>query len=236
MANSERHMALVEHLRELRDRLIRAVLGVAATTVFSFIFINQLVGVFLRLIPSSPNTDVIVLEPAEKFTSYFKVALTAGIVLAMPLIVYQLFRFLAPGLTRLERRWLLLGLPLVTAFFAAGVAFCYFIVLPSALTFLLNFGDPLIKNNLRLSTVLGFETTFMLAVGVTFELPPVMFLLAKLGIVRAPRMRGLRRYVIVIAFVVAAVITPTPDPVNQTIVALPIYLLYELGLLFARFA
>ena len=229
-------MALVEHLRELRDRLIKVVLGVILTTSLSFLFINQLMQLFLNLLPKQPNIHVQVFEPAEAFTSYFKVALTFGIVLAMPLIVYQLFRFLAPGLTNQERRWLLLSLPMITVFFLAGVVFCYTLVLPSALNFLLNFGSADIQQNQRLSSFIGFVTNFMLAVGITFELPPVMFLLAKLGVVSAKRMSRVRRFVIVIAFVVAAVITPTPDPVNQTIVALPIYLLYELGVLFARLA
>ena len=234
--DAEQRMALVEHLRELRDRLIRVVLSVILTTSLSFLFINQLMQLFLNLLPKQPNIHVQVFEPAEAFTSYFKVALTFGIVLAMPLIVYQVFRFLAPGLTGKERRWLLLSLPMITVFFLAGVVFCYTLVLPSALNFLLNFGSPEIEQNQRLSSFIGFVTNFMLAVGITFELPPVMFLLAKLGVVSAKRMSRMRRFVVVIAFIVAAIITPTPDPVNQTIVALPIYLLYELGLLFARLA
>ncbi len=229
-------MALVEHLRELRDRLIKVVLGVILTTSLSFLFIDQLMQLFLNLLPKASNIHVQVFEPAEAFTSYFKVALTFGIVLAMPLIVYQIFRFLAPGLTGKERRWLLLSLPMITVFFLAGVVFCYTLVLPSALNFLLNFGSSQIEQNQRLSSFIGFVTNFMLAVGITFELPPVMFLLAKLGVVSAKRMGGARRFVIVIAFIAAAIITPTPDPVNQTIVALPIYLLYELGVLFARLA
>lgn len=229
-------MALVEHLRELRDRLIKVVLAVILTTSLSFLFINQLMQLFLNLLPKASNIHVQVFEPAEAFTSYFKVALTFGLVLAMPLIVYQIFRFLAPGLTGKERRWLLLSLPMITVFFLAGVVFCYTLVLPSALNFLLNFGSPDIQQNQRLSSFIGFVTNFMLAVGITFELPPVMFLLAKLGVVSAKRMGGARRFVVVIAFIAAAIITPTPDPVNQTIVALPIYLLYELGVLFARLA
>ena len=144
-------MALVEHLRELRDRLIRVVLSVILTTSLSFLFINQLMQLFLNLLPKQPNIHVQVFEPAEAFTSYFKVALTFGIVLAMPLIVYQVFRFLAPGLTGKERRWLLLSLPMITVFFLAGVVFCYTLVLPSALNFLLNFGSPQIEQNQRLT-------------------------------------------------------------------------------------
>ena len=232
----ERRMELVEHLRELRDRLIRTVLGIALTTGLSFLFVDRLIGLFLAVVPKSDNIHVTVFAPTEAFTAYFKVALTFGIVFAMPLIVYQVFRFMAPGLTGAERRWVLLSVPLITLFFLAGVVFCYTLVLPSALNFLLNFGSAEFQRNPPLNDLLGFETNFLLAVGITFELPPVMFMLAKLGIVSAPRMRRVRRYVIVLAFIIAAIITPTPDPVNQTIVALPVYLLYELGLLFARLA
>ncbi len=231
----EARMALVGHIRELRDRLIRAVLGLAVTTTISFLFINQLMDVFFRLLPA--DITLLATRPTETFTAYFKVALTFGIVLAMPLLVYQALRFVAPGLKPPERRWLLLSLPLITVFFLAGALFCYFLVLPSALNFLLNFGDTArIEQKPTINEFIGFVTNFLLAVGITFELPPVMFVLAKLGVVKVARMRGYRRYVIVIAFVVAAVITPTPDPVNQSLVALPIYVLYELGLLFARFA
>lgn len=227
-------MALVEHLRELRDRLIKTVLGVILTTTISFLFVDRLITLFIRLVPSS--VSVAAFSPTEKFATYFQVALTFGLILAMPLIVYQLFRFLAPGLTSKERRWTILSIPLVTLFFLAGVMFCYTLVLPSALGFLYTFGSTDIKSIQPIGEYIGFVTTFLLAVGVTFELPPVMFLLAKLGLVGYKRMGSIRRYMIVIAFVIAAIITPTPDPVNQTIVAVPIYLLYELGVLFARFA
>lgn len=227
-------MALIEHLRELRDRLIKTVLGLALTTTFSFFFVDTLITVFLQLKP--PGVDIAAFAPTEKFTTYFQVALTFGIILAMPLIVYQLFRFLAPGLTANERRWTLLSIPLVTVFFLAGVVFCYTLVLPSALSFLYSFGNAEIKSIQPIGEFIGFVTTFMLAVGVTFELPPAMFLLAKLHLVNYKQMSRIRRYVLVGAFIIAAIITPTPDPVNQTIVAVPIYLLYELGVLFARFA
>jgi sec-independent protein translocase protein TatC len=153
----------------------------------------------------------------------------------MPLLVYQLFRFLAPGLTRNERRWVMLSLPAVTIFFVSGLLFCYFLVLPSALDFLLNFGsDSGIKVNPTISEFLGFVTQFLLAVGLAFETPVIIFILSKLGVATPKRLSKFRRWAIVLAFVIAAIITPTPDPVNQTIVAVPIIILYELGLLFAR--
>jgi sec-independent protein translocase protein TatC len=224
-------LPLVEHLRELRSRLIKAVVAVLVTTAISFTFANQEVELLVRL--ASPH-QLIAFKPTEVFVSYFKVAFYTGIALAMPLLVYQLFRFLAPGLTRAERRWILVSLPAVTILFVTGVLFCYFLVLPSALDFLLNFGSADIVATPTISEFLSFVTTFLLAVGVAFETPIIVFLLAMLGIATPKRLSKFRRWAYVLAFVIAAIITPTPDPVNQTIVAVPIILLYELGILFAR--
>jgi sec-independent protein translocase protein TatC len=189
------------------------------------------VDLLVRL--ASPH-QLIALKPTEVFVSYVKVAFITGIALAMPVLVYQLFRFLAPGLTKTERRWILVSLPAVSGFFIAGVLFCYFLVLPSALNFLLNFGSSTIVVNPTISEFLSFVTTFLLAVGIAFETPVIVFLLSKLGIATPKRLTRFRRWAIVLAFVIAAIITPTPDPVNQTIVAIPIIVLYELGILFAR--
>jgi sec-independent protein translocase protein TatC len=128
------------------------------------------------------------------------------------------------------------GLPFIILFFIAGVTFGYLLLLPNALSFLLGFGSKEIDKNILLSDYISFVTTFLLAVGVVFEMPPVMFMLAKLRIVSAKRMSGFRRYAIVLIVIIAAIITPTPDPFNQMAVAIPMYLLYELGIVFARFA
>ena len=227
---------LMTHLLELRDRLVRASLGVLITTMLAFFFSQKLMDLFLAIKPQNLDVQIQVIDVTEKFVTYFKVSLTAGLVLSMPIIIYELLRFLAPGLRRNEQRMVLLGLPFVILFFAAGVSFAYLVLLPNALSFLLGFGSPDIKSNILLSKYIGFVTNFMLAVGVVFEMPPVMFMLAKLGIVSAQRMSGFRRYAIVLIVVIAAIITPTPDPFNQMAVAVPMYLLYELGILLARFA
>jgi sec-independent protein translocase protein TatC len=232
-------MPLIEHLRELRSRLIKASVAIVITTAISLTFAQQEVDLLVRL--AQPH-QLIALKPTEVFTSYIKVAFITGIAMSMPIIVYQLFRFLAPGLTRTERRWIVVSLPAVTILFVLGLLFCYFLVLPSALNFLLNFGAsdtkgsgiPAILNTPTISEFLSFVTNFLLAVGIAFETPVVVFLLAKLGIATPKRLSRFRRWAIVLAFVIAAIITPTPDPVNQTIVAIPIIVLYELGVLFAR--
>jgi sec-independent protein translocase protein TatC len=224
-------MPLVEHLRELRSRLIKATLSIVVATAISLVLVDKEVAILTA--PAQP-VKLIALEPTEAFVSYVKVALYTGIAISMPLLVYQLFRFLAPGLTRAERRWVLISLPGITLFFAAGLLFCYFVVLPSALGFLLNFGTDVVTPTLSVSKYLSFVTTFLLSVGLAFETPLVIFILSKLGVATPKRLKRFRRWFYVLAFIIAAIITPTPDPVNQTYVAVPIILLYELGLLFAR--
>jgi sec-independent protein translocase protein TatC len=226
-------LPLREHLIELRNRIIKAVLAVVLTTALSLTFAEQEVTLLVQL---AQGHHLISLSPTETFVAYLKVAFITGMAISMPLLVYQLFRFVAPGLTRGERKWVLLSLPGVTLFFLAGVLFCYFIVLPGAVNFLLNFGGNLVQNTPTISNFLDFVTHFLMAVGLAFETPVIIFVLAKLGIATPKRLSKFRRYMVVLAFVVAAILTPTPDPINQTIVAVPIILLYELGVIFARLA
>lgn len=224
-------LPLIEHLRELRDRLVKAVLSIALTTGLSLLFIDQEIRLLLR---PAGNHQLISLKPTETFVSFIQVGLMSGIAIAMPLIVYQLFRFLAPGLTRTEKRWILLSLPGITLFFLLGMVFCYIVVLPSALDFLLNFGNGLVTPMNSISEYLSFVSTFLLSVGLAFETPLIIFILSKLGVATPKRLAGFRRWFYVLAFVIAAIITPTPDPINQSYVAIPIILLYELGIIFAR--
>jgi sec-independent protein translocase protein TatC len=233
VARVETHMPLVKHLEELRDRMVKSVLAIVLTTAVAFLFIERIMGVLIDL---AGTHTVQAIDPTETFTTYFKVALTVGIGLAMPILVYQLMRFLAPGLTRGEKRILYFSLPFVAISFVAGAAFCYYVVLPSALNFLLSFGDPRILKQVSLTKFVSFVSSFMLAVGASFELPLVVFLLAKLGIVSHKRLGKWRKFALLLSFAVAAMITPTPDPFNQAMVGVPLFLLYELGVQLSRFA
>jgi sec-independent protein translocase protein TatC len=224
-------LPLREHLIELRNRLIKAVLAVVITTGISLTFAQQEVALLVRL--AEPH-KLIAIEPTEAFIAYLKVAFYTGLAASMPLLVYQLFRFLAPGLTRNEKRAVLLSLPGITLFFAMGILFCYFVVLPSAIDFLLGFGGGVIESTPRVSSFLSFVTRFLLAMGIAFETPIIIFMLSRLGIATPKRLRRFRRPAYLLAFVIAAIITPTPDPLNQTIVAVPIIILYEIGYLLSR--
>lgn len=224
-------LPLIEHLRELRTRLVRSALAILLATVASFLFVEQTMDLLLE-----PVGDIrlIAIAPTETFVNYLKVAFYTGIAISMPLLVYQIFRFLAPGLTRTERRWVLLSLPAVTFLFVLGLVFCYSVLLPPALGFLLGFGGGRIENMPSISLYLSFVTRFLLAVAIAFQTPVIVFLLSKLGVATPKRLAKFRRWAYVLAFVIAAIITPTPDPVNQSFVAIPIILLYELGIIFAR--
>ncbi len=224
-------LTIIEHLEELRQRLIIAVLALLVATALSFIFTGRLLEILL--IPSGGIKPVF-LKPTEMFITYFKVALVGGAALAMPVIVYQVIRFVAPGLKSSEKKYLFLVVPSASLLFILGVSFAYLVLLPFALRYLLTFGGDIASAFISIGEYVSFVTTLLLWMGVVFELPLVIVFLAKLRIVNQKQLRGYWKYALVGAFVIAAVITPTPDPFNQTLVAVPLYLLYEIGVLFAR--
>jgi sec-independent protein translocase protein TatC len=256
----DRELSLVEHLGELRDRLIVAAIAVGITTSLAFVFATPIVRFLLvpvdchwftiqtrsllppdilvttGLVCNEIPRKLIALSPTENFTTYFRVALFAGIALSMPVILYEIYAYIDPALYPKERRFVrLMGIPVILLFII-GMAFCYVILLPNAITFLINFGSEVIENQLRASDYLSFVTTFILGMGVVFEVPMIIYALVRVRVLRRSWLARQRRYVFLIVFVAAAVLTPTPDPFNQTLVALPMYLLFEMGLLLARFA
>src|SRR5919202_3033623 len=239
-APGDREMTLLEHLEELRSRLVAAVLGVVVGVLVALIplpgfgSITQLiVG---ALCERAPSGKCATLGPGEGFFTFLEVALIIGVALAMPVIVYQVLAFVTPALYPHEKKYLLIAVPGVTLSFAIGVAFCYFLMLPFAIAFLGGFQTDIFAPLWSAERYLDFVTTFLFWVGITFELPIVMYFLSKLGVVSPQRLASFRKYAFVLAFVIGAIITPTPGPINQTIVSIPIYFLFELGVLLARFA
>jgi len=228
----DKELSLVQHLVEFRNRLMVASIAVLITTALSFIFTTQIIK-FL-LLPSGVER-LLALSPTESFTTYFRVALSTGIALAMPVILYEIYAYIDPALYPNERRFVrIIGLP-VLGLFVAGMAFCYFVLLPKAIPFLINFGGEVIDNQLRAAEYLSFVTTFILGMGLVFEVPVIIWALVRIGIVKRNWLAKQRRYVFLLSFIIGAIITPTPDPFNQTLVAIPMYLLWELGLFLARF-
>jgi sec-independent protein translocase protein TatC len=226
-------MPLLEHLKELRTRLIWAFIALAITTAISFFFAKQ---VFVILLAPLGDVNVQALKPTESLGNYMKVALLCGIVLAMPFLVYQIGRFISPGLTKKERRYLFLLVPGATLCFVTGVAFAYFVMLPAALPFLGSFMADLIEQNWAIGEYLSFVTSLLLWIGLAFELPLFVYFLAKLGVIDAQTLSKNRKYAVIAIAVLAAVITPTVDPLNMALVMGPLIVLYELGVILAKMA
>lgn len=223
-------MTVLEHLLELRQRLVKAVLALVIATAVSLLFTRR----FLALL-TAPMGDNLpqALSPTETIVTYFKVALIGGLVLAMPVIVYQLIRFLVPGLYPHERRYLYMIVPAASVLFASGVAFAYYVMLPAAIPFLLNFMGDIIRQQWSIEKYISLVTGLLFWVGVIFETPLIVAFLAYLGIVSPGMLWKNFRYAIVIIAIIAAVATPTPDPVNMSLLMLPLVLLYLLSILLA---
>lgn len=230
----ERYLTLVEHLQELRRRLIICAVAIVIGLAISAAFTDDLLKFLMKPAEARREDFVLVfLEPFESFVTYFKIALMGSLVIAMPVIVYQILAFVAPGLKPNERGWLYGTVIGATLLFLVGVVFAYYVALPPALGFLLNFQDDIAEPQIRMGSYFDFVTRLLFWTGVSFETPLVVMFLARFRIVTARKLIGWWRLAIVGAFVIAAVVTPTPDPVTCTIVALPLIVLYCLGIVLA---
>lgn len=230
--------SFISHLVELRDRLVRAL--VAIGIIFAGLCIYPGPGAIydlmaLPLTETLPEgTKMVAIGVVTPFMVPIKVTMLAAFVLALPVVLYQLWAFVAPGLYAHEKR---LGLPLViasTVLFMLGMAFCYFFVFGQAFKFIASFAPKSITPAPDIEAYVSFVMTMFLAFGVSFEVPVVLVVLVKLGMVTIEKLKEWRAYFVVIAFIVAAVVTP-PDVVSQLSLAIPMCLLYELGIVFARF-
>jgi len=225
-------MTILEHLVELRQRLVKAVLALVIATSVSLLFTRR----FLALL-TAPMGDNLpqAIGPTETIVIYFKVALMGGLVLAMPVLVYQLINFIVPGLYPHERRYLYVIVPASSLLFALGVAFAYYVMLPTAIPFLLGFMNDIIRQQWTIQKYMSLVTGLLFWVGVIFETPLVIAFLAYLGIVSPSMLWKNFRYAIVFIAIIAAVATPTPDPINMALLMLPLILLYLLSILLALF-
>ena len=204
----------------------------------SFYFFDEMIELLLRpaeLVYGKP-VELIYTEVTELLSTAVKISFVSGFILAIPVILYQAIMFVAPGLTGRERRVLFASLPAALIVFVAGVAFGYFVLTPPALNFLLTFGNDVATPMIKVSNIVGLMIRLLFWMGIAFETPLILYLLAQLGLVTARGLGRFRRYWVVVAFLLAALITPTVDPVNQAFVAVPLLALYEIGVLLARFA
>jgi len=217
------------HLREVRRRLLVCVIAVTLTTGASFFFVPQVFDFFKSRAPE--DVTLIFTGVTEMLGAYIRVALYCGIALALPFIIYQVVMFVAPALTRTEKRYVYTLLPGAALFFITGVGFAYFILLPPALNFLLTFGRDIAEPMISIGNYTSVLVKLIFWIGVVFEIPLVMYFLGKLRVVSPGWLLRKWKWSFLGAFLLGAIITPTMDPVNQTLVALPIVVLYLVGIL-----
>jgi len=224
--------SLLEHIEELRRRLIKALLALAVGFVISALFTNQLLEWLARPVGGLEKLEAI--EVTENLGVFMQVALLGGVLLAMPVIVYQVWRFVTPGLYPHEKRYIYILAPAATLLFISGAAFAYFVMLPAAVPALLGFAP--IPTRPRPANYISFVTNLMFWVGISFEMPLFIFFLAKVRLV-GPRdlLRNWRVAVFLIALL-AALVTPTGDPINMGLVMIPLVVLYVLSILLALVA
>ena len=224
-------LTILGHLQELRRRVIKIIFAVLITTVISFVFANQ---IFNILISPAGGIELVFIEMTEMLGTYMKVCLAAGIILAMPYIVYHFLLFVFPALTSKERKYIYIIMPWVILMFAGGVTFGYFILLPPATKFLISFGSDIATPQIKIGNYISIVTRLLIAIGLVFEMPVVTTLLARVGIITSKWLADKRKAAVIFAFVLAAVITPTFDPVNQSLVAVPLVVLYEMCIWLAK--
>lgn len=223
-------MSLVDHLGELRDRLFRSILAIVAGSVVGFMLAARIRNFLLEPLPGGVAQ---VLGPGDAFAIQLRISIVVGIILAMPVLLYQVWSFVSPGLTPEERRAARPWVPLALFFFALGVGIAY-LVLPFAVQFLLSFTDDKLVANIAAGPYFDFVTTMFLAFGLVMEFPILLVGLSRVGIVTSERLRTARRYVILGITIFAAIATPGGDLVSPFVLGGTMYLLFELTVLFIK--
>jgi len=232
-ADPEGRMSFMEHLGELRTRIVRSLLAVLVGLLVTFPFADRIVDYLARPIKKMGYT-LIFTSPTEAFWVQMKVALITALFVASPGILWQVWRFVEPGLHPTEKKYAVPFILVGSLMFIGGGAFSLLVVTPFALNFLLSYARPGLTPMITLQNHVDFLLKFTLAFGAVFELPLLITLLARMGVVTTQTLAKNRKYAILGAFIVSAVLTPTPDVFNQTLMAGPLILLYEVGILSAR--
>jgi sec-independent protein translocase protein TatC len=223
-------MSLVDHLQELRRRLLIIIVAVMVAGIGCYFYAEQLIHII-----TAPAGKLYYMNPAEAFFAYLKVSFFAGLLIALPVVTYQLWAFIVPALTNNERTASLILVPASVMLFFIGLAFSYFFVLPAGIQFFMGFATADLQPMFSLGQYLSFVISFLLPFGLVFELPLIILVVAKLGLVSSAFLVSKRKIVLVLSFVVGAVISPTPDVFSQTMIAVPIIILYEISILIVKY-
>jgi len=226
------NLTLLGHLNELRIRLTYVVVALLVTTALSFAFAEPMLLLLLEPYAESINGEVELqtLEPTEGIETFFKVSLLAGSILAMPMILYQFWQFIVPGLTPDERGYVYIFLPSTLLLFALGILFAWFVLIPAAVFFLANFLGTIFKTDWTPSGYIGFVLRMVFWIGLAFEMPVIIYFVARVGVVTAQTLREQWRFAIVGIAVLAAIITSSIDPVTMMLTMAPLIVLYVLSI------
>lgn len=228
-------MGFLDHLHEMRSRVVKSLIALGVGTVIAFIFHEQILAVLSAPYEKAvPGENLVFFRPTEAFSLVMRLSLFGGVILASPVILYQLWRFVAPALTPREKRW---AIPLTAVFavlFIGGVLIGY-IALEKGLAFLVGFGGDALTPVIGADFYLRFAMRFILAFGISFEFPVFIFAAAAVGAVSSAKLRSSRRWAVLIILIAAALITPSGDPLTLLLLSLPLYILYELTILAVRF-
>ena len=225
----DKDMTLTEHLQELRGCLIKSIAALILGTGCSIYFLQDIMDIL-----TAAAKELYYMRPAEAFMIYMKVALLSGLILSSPFILYELYSFVRPALTLRERRFTLICIPLSLVLFITGMLFSYSCVFPRGLEFFLGFAAGKVNPLISMESYLDFMLMLVVPFGFAFNVPVVLTLLAYLNIVSAKMLMKYQRHVILVAFIIAGVITPTPDVITQTLLAVPLILLYEVSIVIIK--
>jgi sec-independent protein translocase protein TatC len=233
---NEEKMSFIDHLGELRRRLLWSLLAVGILFIPAYYFSNELFEFLMKpLIENLPEGSTLIFtRPAEGFSTYLKVSFFAALFLAVPFILYQAWRFIAPALYKEEKQIVIPFIFFGSLFFGLGAAFCYYIASPPAFKFLLNeYSSEYVKAFPTISAALSFFMALIFGFGLVFEFPLIIFILARIGIVTSKWLREKRKYAVVVSAMIAAILTPTTDAISMMLMFVPIIIFYELGILVA---
>ncbi len=230
MPESTFGISFFSHLHELRQRMIKSLVAFVFATVLVWNYLEPVIRYVVR-----PVGRIVFTSPAEAFNAHMTLAMLGGFLFSLPVIIFQLWKFISLGLTVKEQGYIKIFGPLSLIFFICGVVFGYFVMLPISLNFLLSFSSSWMVPMITVDKYISFVATILISSGVTFELPLVLAFLARLGIATPEFLRQKRRYAIVIILIVAAVLTP-PDVVSQMVLTIPLLVLYEIGILFSQWS
>ena len=237
-AGDRSEMGFLDHLEELRWRIIKALLGIVIFAILCGVFSDWIMNNILLkpATKTNPPLPLINLKPYGQVVLYMQVAIICGIIISIPNIFYQAWKFIEPGLLPTERKYAAKVTFFTSICFLSGIAFAYFVMLPTALGFFAEFGTQTIQNNIAVDEYFGFIISVMLAAGVVFELPMVSFFLARIGILTPAFMKRYRRHAIVLILLLAGILTPSPDVTSQLLLGVPLVLLYEISIFIAKVA